>query len=276
MITELNFDKFHIGRKLFSKLEETDLSITSVFENNYFGRLFVDNPNNPSSAFMELGRRTFLFVGSEKNTSFNESVNKEIYEKIIPQKMSEYVSKFCYFIFDENWLDVIPKIFLDCTKETRKYYVFDKLKIKNWKDLLPESYSIHKTDADFLERKEVRDSRLTIKWINEIYGSEERFLQRSHGFCLIYQNKELASNNFVNYVNNKRDRIEMGIVTNKHHQRKGLSKLLVSANLEYCLSEGLTKIGWHTNVNNIASQKTAESVGFKHERDYIIYIGQWE
>ena len=68
----------------------------------------------------------------------------------------------------------------------------------------------------------------------------------------------------------------MGIVTKREFQRKGLSKLLVSACVEHCLKEGIKKIGWHTNNKNIASQKTAEAVGFEHNRDYDIYLGNYE
>ncbi|MBY9001961.1 MAG: GNAT family N-acetyltransferase [Candidatus Heimdallarchaeota archaeon] len=275
MFTELDFENFHRVRNILSSIEDIDLSVTSVFEKNYPGRILVDNSNNSSSVFLELGHRTFIFAGKETNEEFNLSIVDKIKKNIIPTKMSHFVNKFYFIIFSTNWLGTIPKIFLESVLETRKYYVFDKLKIPNWREKLPEHYSIHRIDKEFLDREQIKESSMLKKWITDIYRTHTIFLDRGFGYCMLYQDRELVSSNITNYINNKRDRIEMGIITEEKFQQKGLTKLLVSATLEHCVKEGINKIGWHTNMKNIASQKTAESVGFVHERDYIIYIGKF-
>ena len=275
MFIELQPDNYHKVRDMFSRIEEIDLSVTSVFENNYPGRILVDNVNNPSTAFLNLGQRTFIFVGVETNKDFNLSIVEEINEIIIPTKMSHFVNKFFYIIFDKNWQTTIPKLFPESILETRKYYVFDILKIHDWQHLLPKSYSVKQFDKATLQNRAVKEHRMINKWITDIYETHEVFLDRSMGFCMLYNDEEVVSYNIVNYINDNRDRIEMGIITEEKFQRKGLAKLLVSATLEYCTSKGISKIGWHTNVKNVASQKTALSVGFRHKRDYIIYIGSF-
>jgi RimJ/RimL family protein N-acetyltransferase len=275
MLREVSKTDYDDIRFLFSKIEEYDQSITSVFEGNYYGQVFVDNLDNPSSGFIQLGRRTVILSGEESNIEFNKSVKTEVYGKIIPKKMKNYVNKFFYIVHDPNWVTVIPTIFPNSIIDSRKYYIFNEMKHTDWRERLPKMYSIHKIDEEFLNSEVSMNPRLLEGWIRELYGTQEKFLQRGFGYCLVYQNKEIASYNFINYINEKRDRVEMGIVTETQFQRKGLSKLLVYATLEHCLNEGITKIGWHTNSQNIASQKTAESVGFVLNRDYDIYIGKY-
>lgn len=273
---ELEKTNFHKARSLFSKLEEYDLSITSVFEGNYYGQIFVDDLEDPSSGLIQLGRRTIILAGNENNIEFKRGVKSKVYEKLIPIKMKDYVNKFFFIIHDSNWVTVIPTLFPNSIIDTRKYYTFKEMKHTNWRERLPEMYSIHKIDEEFLKSEVSMNPRLLEGWIRELYGTQEKFLQRGFGYCLVYQDKEIASYNFINYINEGRDRVEMGIVTETQFQRKGLSKLLVSATLEHCLNEGITKIGWHTNEKNIASQKTAESIGFVLDRDYNLFLGQWK
>ena len=276
MLKKVPNSDYNNCRFLFSKIEEYDLSITSLFEGNYYGEIFVDNLDNPSSGFIQLGRQTIILAGDENNVEFNRSVKAEIYENIIPTKMKDYVNKFFYIVHNPNWLTVTPIIFPNSVKDTRKYYVFNEMKHTDWRERLPEMYSIHEIDEEFLKSEVSKNQRLLEGWIRELYGTQEKFLQRGFGYCLVYQEKEIASYNFINYINERRDRVEMGIITETQFQRKGLSKLLVSATLEHCIREGITKIGWHTNEKNLASQKTAESVGFVLDREFDIFLGTWK
>ena len=276
MMIELEKNEYHKARSLFSKIEEYDLSITSVFEGNYYGQIFVDNLDNPSSGFIQLGIRTIILAGNENNIEFKRGVKTEVYEKIIPIKMKDYVNKFFYIIHDPIWGTVIPTLFPNSIEDTRKYYTFKEMKHSNWRGKIPEMYSIQKIDEEFLNSEVSMNPKLLEGWIRDLYGTQEKFLQRGCGYCLVYQDKEIASYNFINYINEDRDRVEMGIATEAQFQRKGLSKLLISATLEHCLKEGIIEIGWHTNVQNIASQKTAESVGFVLNRDYSFFIGKYD
>ena len=276
MLKKVSETDYNNYRFLFSEIEEYDLSITSLFEGNYHGQIFVDNLDNPLSGFIQIGSRTIVLAGDENNNEFNQSVIIEVYEKIIPTKMKNYANKFFFIVHAPNWATVIPTIFPNSVIDSRKYYTFDEMKHTDWRERLPEIYSIHKIDEEFLNSDVSMNPRLLEGWIKELYGTQEKFLQRGFGFCLVYQDKEIASYNFINYINEIRDRVEMGIVTETQFQRKGLSKLLVSATLEHCLREGITKIGWHTNGKNIASRKTAESVGFVLNREYNIFLGRWE
>jgi RimJ/RimL family protein N-acetyltransferase len=276
MLYKVPKSDYNNSRFLFSKIEEYDLSITVVFEGNYFGQVMVDNLENPQTGFIQIGNRTIILAGDENNIEFNRSVKAEVYEKIIPTKMKNYVNKFFYIIHDPNWVATIPTIFHNSVINSRKYYTFHELAYTDWRERLPEMYSIHRIDEEFLEREESKNSILLNKWIKDIYQTQVNFLQRSFGYCLVYQDKEIAGYNLINYINEKRDRVEMGVVTETQFQRKGLTKLLASATLEHCLKEGITKIGWHTNEKNIASQKTAESVGFVLNRDYDIFVGKYD
>lgn len=51
MIPELKDTEFDIVRPLFSNFEKYQLKTLSVFERNKYGRIFVNDKNNPSSGF---------------------------------------------------------------------------------------------------------------------------------------------------------------------------------------------------------------------------------
>lgn len=45
----------------------------------------------------------------------------------------------------------------------------------------------------------------------------------------------------------------------------------VAATVEHCLRRGFSAVGWHCNADNVASWRTAERVGFEHNRGYAYY-----
>ena len=48
--------------------------------------------------------------------------------------------------------------------------------------------------------------------------------------------------------------------------------MAVAATVEECLKQGFRAVGWHCNADNIGSQKTAEKVGFKLNREFNYYF----
>ena len=64
---------------------------------------------------------------------------------------------------------------------------------------------------------------------------------------------------------------EIGIRTRPDYRRQGLASLTAAATVDYCLSHGFTKIGWHTDDDNLGSIGVAENVGFVRAKDYQQY-----
>ncbi len=50
-----------------------------------------------------------------------------------------------------------------------------------------------------------------------------------------------------------------------------MAAVAVAATVEYCLSHGFIAVGWHCDAHNVPSQKTAEKVGYRRNREYADY-----
>ncbi len=71
-----------------------------------------------------------------------------------------------------------------------------------------------------------------------------------------------------NYAN----RCEIGIATMEAYQRSGFATLMTNSFVEYALSVGVTRIGWHCFADNLGSVATALKAGFVKVSDYAAYI----
>lgn len=277
MIHELDDTEFNIVRPLFSSLEEYNLSILSVFEGNYRGRIFVNDRKNPSSGFIYLGRRTFNFVGSPNDNSFNQALIQVLEEDIFPNNREKGSKNFMIF-YESEWSKVIEHFFDTLLLENRRFYTIDQKERRDWESTLNPDFVIEKIDRDFVENKlyTYPDEIPVERWITFLWGSNENFYDRGFAFSVVYKKKLVVSTSFCNYLSNDKSRCDIGIITKLDFQRKGLGKNLVSHVLEYCWNQGIKKVEWHTAKENIASIKLAESVGFKFIRKYQIFYNEWQ
>jgi GNAT superfamily N-acetyltransferase len=97
-------------------------------------------------------------------------------------------------------------------------------------------------------------------------------LDRGFGFAVVTEGRIVSWAMSDCVVHNK---AEIGVYTMPEYRRQGLGVCAASAAVEFALGERkIELIGWHCNEGNIASQKTAEKVGFKlnikHQRHYIV------
>jgi RimJ/RimL family protein N-acetyltransferase len=67
------------------------------------------------------------------------------------------------------------------------------------------------------------------------------------------------------------DQIEVSIITDPEHRKRGLATLAVAATVEYCLGHGFNTVGWYSDLDNFGSWKTAEKVGFEKAGEYFYY-----
>ncbi|MCG3216405.1 MAG: GNAT family N-acetyltransferase [Candidatus Heimdallarchaeota archaeon] len=276
MINELKNAEFIVARSLFSGLEEYNLSILSVFEGNYPGRIFVNDKRNPNSGFIYLGRRTFNFVGSPKDASFNKEVIKVLEEDIFPNNREKGSKNFMIF-YDPGWDKEIKRSFKDLLIEDRRFYAINRKERRDWKPTLSPDFTIEKIEREFVERKAYTypDEIPVERWITILWGSHEEFYRRGFAFAVVYK-KSVVSSSFCNYLSNDKRRCDIGIITATDFHRRGLGKNLVSHVLEHCWQLGIERVEWHTSKENIASRKLAESVGFKFNKKYQIYHGKWQ
>lgn len=64
------------------------------------------------------------------------------------------------------------------------------------------------------------------------------------------------------------DRAEIGIHTAPAHRRRGLAAAVAARAVTVARARRIREVGWHCNEDNFGSRRTAESVGFRLEREY--------
>ncbi len=121
-----------------------------------------------------------------------------------------------------------------------------------------------------IDKTYLTNYKIIPSWMKGTWDTKEDYLKRGFGYCAVFNNKELASVVFCCYINEKRTKCDLGVMTFDNHRLKGLAKALTAATIEYCLENNINEISWHCRDDNIASKKIAEAIGFKLDRKYFI------
>ncbi len=227
------------------------------------GSIYVDNIQHPKSAFLISPESQFL-AGDYHNKSFNNSLRKLLISQIFKDEYFLYLHVFPTAW--ENLLESIIKKRLPI-KVDRRHYICKKVKI-NRKNQIPKGYSIQRLTKKLLTKKDLIIPKHVKTWIKGNWSSINNFDKIGFGYCTMHKNK------IVSYcIGDCRsgNECEMGIHTLPEYRKQGLAVLTVAATVDYCLSNGFKKAGWHCNEDNYGSRKTAEKVGFRLERKYTQY-----
>jgi RimJ/RimL family protein N-acetyltransferase len=275
MIHELKETEFDKARPVFFNLAKYQLGLLTVLEGNKFGRIFVDDKKNPSSGFCFLESIFFMFAGSSRNTKFNKKLKKVFVNDIFPN----HKTKYNYFIAfpDNGWGEELKEIFGELSTDEGVYYELNRSERKEWECTLQPDFTIERVDRDFFERKlyTIPDEIWIEQWLTNMYGSLESFYERGFAFSVVHKKKLVVSFCYCKILSKDKSRSELGITTKEDFQRMGLGKNLVFHTLDHCWDAGVKIDGWHTNKDNIASIKLAESVGYKFNRSYPMFFGSW-
>jgi RimJ/RimL family protein N-acetyltransferase len=116
-----------------------------------------------------------------------------------------------------------------------------------------------------LLHKGYHNTQLVIDEMKSERRDEFDFLDKSFGYCTIYDN-EITSWCMSEY--NTDQRFEIGIETHQDHRRKGLALQIARACINFGAEKGYTKVGWHCWKTNLPSNKLASSLGFKYVLEY--------
>jgi GNAT superfamily N-acetyltransferase len=270
---ELNAGEFWRVRHLFQPLDYS-LSILAAIEGNNPGRIFVDYLMQPRTA-LGLTVEGYFLVGDDQNPKTNASLHRLFKEKIFTGQV--FINgdwSMSLAVHPQTWVKKLPELIPTHEIEAinRYHYVCKSLKY-DWRYNMPNGYTVKQLDEDLLGGDQVNFSEDIRDWmdIEQVWGSEKNFLSKGVSFCVLHEN-EVVSWCTSDCVTS--EHIEIGIFTLPAYRRQGLGTLAVAATVEYCLAYGIKAVGWHCNVENVGSWKTAERVGFerKHEYTYYYYI----
>ena len=100
MVVELDFNEFYFVRFLFKNFEKFILGVTSVFEGNSTGVIFVNKKKNPTSAIMYFGISSIIITGDKDDDSFISSLSSFFREILFPRIKENSKSKTFSIYFE--------------------------------------------------------------------------------------------------------------------------------------------------------------------------------
>lgn len=253
MIFELKPEKYSQIWPLVRELVEYNLFIKTVIEGSTPGRILVDDAAEPRTAYIDTPEGSFI-AGDPENVGFNSSLREE----------APYLIDLS--IHPDSWAPKVGEIVRNklVRRHLYRYYTFEERRMGDWRRRIPPGYEFRRVDAETLDSRldnldEVSHS------IEKSWHSTQEFLERGFCFIIVHDNA-IVSRCSSDCVSD--DRCELGVWTAPIHRGRGLATLVVAGTVDHCLSQGLTRIGWHCMDTNIGSIRVAEKVGFRRTRDY--------
>jgi RimJ/RimL family protein N-acetyltransferase len=254
-------------RPLFPNID-VHLAVKALLSGNVQGQVYVDDSARPQSAMARIGELFYLGGSPEKQT-FNRELSQFFVELVYPQRIASGPGRFIIKCTVDEWarqVDVLLPGKFPIPKR-QQYYLGGEVR-HDWRAMLVSDITIRTVDRALLAeglaglddlQEEMRSERPSV----------EEFMNKSFGFVLIRGN-EIIGWCLSEY--NCGDRCEVGIAMAERYRRQGLATLLASAFIEYARAHGIAHVGWHCDVDNVASIATALKLGFTRVLEYPVFL----
>ncbi len=261
---ELRRADYEMVRTLFRPLR-FHLASAAVLDGDSPGRVFVDDPTRPRTAFMLSPEGGYL-AGDPDDGAFNRAFNRDIVSR---RALGKDVRVLSLVVHPERWQERLPTL-LDPYPpmvKRRRHYVCRALSY-DWRAHLPDDCAVRPIDRSLLDNSRFTVPDHAMGWMENNWGSISSFLRDGFGFVTVSAG-EIASWSLADCVSG--EQCEIGIRTLPAHRRRGLATATAAAAVDHALSHGFAAVGWHCPDDNLGSIGTAEKVGFRRERDYVAY-----
>ena len=267
--------QFEKARPLFDGFDYS-LSIQAAIEGNNPGRIFVDNVERPRTAFA-LTVEGYLLAGDHTDPAILEALRHLLARQIFTGKV--YVNgneSMSLAIHPQTWEAQLPILIPthEAEKSERYHYLCRAVRF-DWHRSLPEGYLVRHAERSMLSDPGIVFPEAVQAWfdIEEMWGTVDNFLNKGISFYMLRDNQIVA---WCTPVSADVNRIVIGVFTDPAYRHQGMPSVLVAATAEHCLSHGFSAVGWHCNVGNVGSWKTAEKVGFVRNCEYTYYYYMYD
>lgn len=266
MIYELANQHYDRARALFAGLENR-VAIQAIIEGNSPGRIFVDDPEQPASAFTWNPFRYGYLVGESDNGAFNASLRQLLASELLPQAAHSHDPTLVLYPHPADWQRQVTFLLGDYAPIalTRQTFRFNPARFQHhdWPAHVPAGLRLQSIDADLIKQSEQIAGALELLWC-----STSAFLSKGLGFCLL-DGEQILSMCFSPFVGGSLR--EIGVDTQPDYRRRGYATLTAAAFISQCLQNGLTPV-WECWADNAPSLNLAEKLGFEAVAAYPVYF----
>jgi RimJ/RimL family protein N-acetyltransferase len=256
-------DQYHLVRPLFAALDY-HLIIEAVITGNSPATIFVDNSDNPQTAFIHSPEGDFL-GGLSDNAAFNRGMQNWIEEQLINGDEEEVVFESCA----EDWIAPIQQILEKRPPLAYERFYYEITEPKLTPPPLAPEFKLQLVTADFIAQEHIQNMEVILDAIEGNWTSQSLFFEKGFGLCILHENEIVCWSVVDCVVGN---RCEIGIHTAPEFQRRGLATTLIAAVVDYAFAQGFKRIGWHCWVDNWGSIGVADKVGLVQKHRYMAYI----
>jgi RimJ/RimL family protein N-acetyltransferase len=265
MIQVLKRRDYEKVRSLFTEISVYNASLPALLDGTIPGWVVVDAPERPRSALAATAEGHFL-AGDSTDEGFVTRVNAHLATHHMNDEPTVAGDGIYLRFHPRGWEDHVAALFRPRAPMTLlgRHYLLTELRTTDWRDRLPESFSVRRIDAAFLEDPELAVPGDLHEQLEENWETRGRYLE--HGFGCAAIREDSVSHWSLADCATKDGRCEIGIWSTSENRRLGLASITTAACVELALSIGFDRVGWQCLDSNVASWKTAERVGFVHER----------
>jgi len=267
MLQELSSNQFERARHLFQGFDYS-LAVRAAIDGNNVGRIFVDDIEQPRTAFA-LTVEGYLLAGKHENGTINRALRRFLQEKIFSGEVFVVVDwAMSLAVHPEVWEALLSELIpTHEVEKIKRYHYLCRALGFDWRSHIPEGYSVRRIDRALLDA--AADDRVR-EWmdIEAVWGTVDNYLEHGISFAVLYEGEMVAWCTPDCWAGGQMD---VGIMTHQAHRRQGLASIAAAATVEECFKQGFSAVGWHCNAENIGSWKTAEKVGFERQRAYAYY-----
>ncbi|YCI78741.1 GNAT family N-acetyltransferase [Bacillus sp. R1-10] len=230
----------------------------SVLNNYIPGQVYMDELKKTVLVGTDSG--IFVVGGDEMNKGLN-SIFLDIYRSRKNDK-----KRFTLFSPSKEWDQVIIKLFGKELRQLQRYsFHFNKDTYSTIKrEKVPKDFIVKRIDEKIItESLEFNES-----YYNEYWGSVSNFLENGFGYCLLHNDTVVSE---CTSIFSSSHFAEIDIATQNKYRGMGLAQNVAEIFIEHCIERTL-KPNWDCDVNNFASIKLAERLGFENPMEYSVFV----
>jgi len=266
---ELIPEQFIRATAVFRRLDGC-IPMQGMIEKRHPGRVFIDDPQNPTSGFCWTPWGYFYLAGEVNNRAFVGELKTILNDQLLPVSQVLGQSGFILWPDSEAWETRLPDFLLQrsLTKIYRRTFEFDPATFyegRYARPAPPHGFRLATIDAALLAQQPDLAAEIAAAW-----KTPEKYLQEGVGVCLL-DGETLASACFSIFT--ARGKAEVSVSTAEPYCRRGFAILTAAAFIDACLKRGLQP-NWECFRDNVPSLRLAENLGFKAQGDFPVYY--WE
>ncbi|MBM7702882.1 GNAT family N-acetyltransferase [Metabacillus iocasae] len=230
----------------------------SVLEHYIRGQVYMDSSHEAALIGTEFG--IFVVAGEPKNNELHHTCLEIFHNRKKANK------RFTLFSPSSAWNQTIKQLF---GKEVRKLkrYSF-QFNPHTFSTFLGEKTIYNHPTGRIDEAIINQSTEFNESYINEYWGSPSNYIKNGFGFCLIH-NGEIASECIS--IFSSTDYAEMDIATAAKFRGQGFAAVVATAFIKHCQHHRIQP-RWDCDVENRASIKLAEQLGFENPTEYSIFV----